>query len=66
MNKIPHQITLIAFQTNADGTRSVYDIVETSFHYAYHFARRFIRNTDISSFIACPPRQQTGTEWKRD
>jgi hypothetical protein len=68
MRKVPYQIRLIAFQTNEDGTRSVYDIIETSFRYASHFARGFMRNDEVSSFVACPPGQWkpgTGREWKR-
>jgi hypothetical protein len=67
--KVPFQIRLIAFQTNEDGTRCVYDIVETSFHHASSFARQFMRNPEISSFIACAPgewKSGAGREWKRE
>lgn len=71
MRPVPCEIRLIAFTTNEDGTRSVYDIVETSFHYASSFARRFIRDPEVSSFVACPPNKAwtratfDGPEWKK-
>lgn len=47
MRKVTPQIRLIAFTQNEDGTRSVMDIIETDFHYAYQFARRWIKDVDV-------------------
>lgn len=44
---VPQEITLVAFARHPDGTLSIQDIVETSFHYASHFARRFYRDRDV-------------------
>lgn len=63
--KVKYQIRLIAFTQNDDGTRCVYDIIETDFHYAYYFAKRYMRNTDVCSFIACQPDATVGKEWVR-
>ena len=62
---VPHQITIIAFQTNEDGTQSVYDIIETSFHHASFFARQFIRDKNVSSFEVCAPNAIHGRKWKK-
>jgi hypothetical protein len=62
----PYEIRLIAFTTHDDGTRSVCDIVETSFHNASYFARRFMRDRTVSSFIArAPGAIDGGKEWRR-
>lgn len=67
--KVPHQITFIAFTMHEDGTRSILDIVETSFHYASKFARGFMRDPMVSSFQACEPAKAIaglrGVEWTR-
>jgi len=63
---VPHQITLIAFTRNENGTMSVYDIIETSFHHASYFARRYMRNPDVCAFQArAPGARYPGREWKR-
>lgn len=56
-NKVPHEITLLAFTRNEDGTLSVLDIVETSRHWASHFARRWLRDPEVHKFYACAPGQ---------
>ena len=48
MAKVPHEITLMAFIRHPDGDYSVYDIVETSFRYAYSFWSRFRRNPEVA------------------
>lgn len=63
--KIPYQIRFLAFQTHEDGSRSLYDVVETSFRNAPRFARGFMRNPEVSSFMACAPEATSGREWKR-
>lgn len=58
---IPHEITLMAFTRNDDGTLSVLDIVETSRHWASHFARRWLRDPQVATFAAAAP----GTPWPK-
>jgi len=57
---VPFQVRLIAFTLNPDGTRSIYDIVETSYHYAYHFTRKWVKDTEIVHFTAEKPEQSKG------
>jgi hypothetical protein len=63
--RVPYQIRLIAYHTNPNGTRCIYDMVETSFRCAPRFARQFMRNDEISSFVACAPDTTSGREWRR-
>ena len=44
---VPYEIRFIALTRNANGTLSVYDIIETSYHYAGYFFRRFERESDV-------------------
>ena len=53
--EVKHEVTLIAFTDNGDGTESVMDIVETSNHYAYKFAGRYLRDPQVSRFEAFAP-----------
>lgn len=58
---INHDITLIAFRTNEDGTMSVVDIVETSFHYASSFFNRYQRCApDVTHVEVCRPDRRHG------
>lgn len=50
--KVPHEITLVAFMRNADGTAGICDIVETSNHYAYYWWRKFQRLGDVE-YVQC-------------
>lgn len=54
MRPIQHEITLLAWATDMDGKTSILDIVETSYHHAYRFARAWVRPgcevTHISAF----------------
>lgn len=52
---VQHQITLVAFVIHPDGTRSITDIVETSFRNAYYFMRSYYRNADIHEVAAVRP-----------
>ena len=45
----PHEITLVAFSRNDDGTKSIVDIVETSNHFAYSFVKRWLRDPEVAS-----------------
>jgi len=51
---VPGEIRLIAFTSNDDGTTSVYDIVETSFHYASRWYSKFVRDNKVCA-IECGP-----------
>jgi len=53
--KVPHQITLIAFSKDRDGSRVIADIVETSRHHAPFFMRGYLRNAEISHVAAVAP-----------
>lgn len=54
---VPHEITLFAFTRDAEtGLFSVADIVETSRHFASHFARRWVRNPEIFAMAATAPK----------
>lgn len=57
--KVIHEITLIAFTRNEDGSRSIMDIVETSNHFASHFMRRWVRDIEIIEVETLRP----GTKW---
>lgn len=48
MRPVPHEITLLAIGRNEDGTRSILDIVETSNHHAYRFARAWMRDPQVA------------------
>lgn len=47
--KVKHEITLFALTRNTDGTRSVFDIVETDNHYASYFVRRWLKDPQIAA-----------------
>jgi hypothetical protein len=53
---VQHQVTLIAFTGTANAT-SVADIVETSFKNASFFARRWMRDLEVSGIAALSPGQ---------
>lgn len=51
-----HDITLIAWATDMDGMTSILDIVETSYHFASHFARKWVRpGCEVTHISACAP-----------
>jgi len=52
---VPHEVTLLAFARNADGSMSIYDIVETSNHFASKFWSRYRRNAEICAVEVCTP-----------
>ncbi len=52
---LPHEITLIAYTSNEDGTISIADIVETSLRYAPSFARGFRRHGGLVYIAAIAP-----------
>lgn len=53
---IPHEITLVAFGRDPDtGDRFVYDIVETSIRNASWFARRFVKDAQVTHLQASRP-----------
>lgn len=51
-----HEITLIAFAKDASGV-SLFDIVETSRHFASHFARKWVRSPEVYAISAIAPGQ---------
>jgi hypothetical protein len=53
--KVPHEITLIAFARNPDGSMSILDIVETSFRFASRFWSRMSRDSNVAAIRACKP-----------
>lgn len=52
---VKHEVTLIAFVIHPDGTRSITDIVETSFRNASYFMRSYYRNADVHEVAAVRP-----------
>jgi hypothetical protein len=52
---VPHQITLIAWHRETDGSLCIYDFCETSFHFASDLVRRFYRNPEICAISAIRP-----------
>lgn len=66
MKRVPHEITLIAF-TPADysGNVSVCDIVETSLKNASYFARKWVKDANITEIAAIPPGQPFVADWPR-
>lgn len=52
---VPHEITLFAFVRDGAGLYSITDIIETSFHHASSFARRWYRDADIVEMAAMSP-----------
>ena len=61
--KVEHEITLLAFAKNEDGTISISDIVETSRHFASHFARKWVRDPEVSHFKAYRPNADGSINW---
>lgn len=55
--KVPHEITIMAFARNEDGTVSVMDVCETSRRYAPYFVRRFYRDPAVWAIGANGPNQ---------
>lgn len=55
-NVVDHEITLVAFaRRDDDGSRSVVDIVETSNRNASFFARRWVKDPQISAIGTARP-----------
>lgn len=55
------EIRLFAFVTNEDGTHSICDIVETSYHHAYGFVRRWLRDPKVVAIGAQTPRNRVSS-----
>lgn len=53
--RVKHEITLIAFIRDDQGRLCIADIVETSYHYASVFYRRYRREPLIYSVAALSP-----------
>lgn len=75
MRDVPGELLIIAFRTQADGTLSVEDIVETSRRYARRFVRRWLKDDAVTSVgvypygtqiagIASARRWHKGEGWK--
>ncbi|MEC5289429.1 MULTISPECIES: hypothetical protein [unclassified Aurantimonas] len=54
-SRITHEITLLAFTEQEDGSKSIADIVETSNQLAPHFVRSWLRDPSISSIATARP-----------
>jgi len=52
---VPYEVRLISFTLNEDGTQSILDVVETSYHFAYHFTRKWVKDPEVFRFIAVKP-----------
>ena len=51
---INHEITVLLFETDVEGTPLLYDIIETDRHNASAFARRAYRNPIFTHIAAIP------------
>lgn len=60
--RTPHELTLFAFEIDADGIKTVHDIVETSRRHAYRFVRRWMRDAEIMA-IAAMPAMPASSRW---
>lgn len=50
--QVPNEIRLVAFTRDDAGMMTVYDIIETSYHYASFFMRRFYRDPECYAVAA--------------
>lgn len=56
MRPVPHEITMFAYHRDPDtGDRAVFDAVWTSNHFASHFARRWMRDPQVTAIGAFAP-----------
>lgn len=56
--KVEHEITLVALTRHEDGSKSIVDIVETSNHFASHFARGWLRDRNVTAIATRRPDTQ--------
>ena len=55
-DRVPHEITIIALARDEEtGNNTIFDIIETSNHFAYSWTRRFMRDIAVHTLVTLRP-----------